>query len=144
MRKMILTINSSSKLHFSSLPKSINLKENYIEIKSNKMENKRKIKKEKIYKSLQLPRSPVLAEVVHNALDGSIYRLSNVVPHFNNCVMDPQKSCPNQSLYRNIESYIPMQFSVQTYSLGFSWILSRQNLIMSRHNFDAVVLFLSQ
>ena len=69
---------------------------------------------------------------MHSALDASIYRLSNVRPHFNNCIVDPQNYGPNWSLYRDIESSIAiefsvfvvglcrsMQFSVATCSLGF-------------------------
>ena len=94
------------------------------------MENKRK--KIKNYKILQLPRSPGVAEIAHSALDESIYRLSNVGPHFNNCVVDPQNSNPNWSLCHDIKSSIAtefsvfvtglcrsMQFSVTTCSLGF-------------------------
>ena len=63
------------------------------------MENKIKIKKNKekikIYKSLQLLRRPEVAKAAHSALDVSIYRLSNVGLHFNNCVVDPQNFGPN-------------------------------------------------
>ena len=71
-------------------------------------------------------------EVVHSALDASIYRLSNVGPHFNNCVVDAQNSGPNWSLFRDIESFVAteflvcvaglccsMHFSVANCSLGF-------------------------
>ena len=56
------------------------------------MENKRKEKKRKIkiYKSLQLPSLPGVAEAAHSALDVSIYRLSSVEPYFNKCVVDPK------------------------------------------------------
>ena len=70
-------------------------------------------------------------EAAHSALDVSIYRLSNVGPHFNNCVVDPQNFGPNWSLCRDIESFVVTEFSVfvagfcrsiqffvATYSLG--------------------------
>ena len=72
--------------------------------------NEIKIKKNKIYKSLQLPRCLRVAEAAHSALDAYIYRLPNVGPHFINCVVDPQNSCPNLSLYRDIESYVVTEF----------------------------------
>ena len=46
-----------------------------------------------------------------SALDPSIYRLLNVRPHFNNCVVDPQNSGPNWSLFRNIGSSVAVEFS---------------------------------
>ena len=68
------------------------------------MENKIKKKnKIKIYKSLQPPRLPGVAEATHIALEVCIYRLSNVRPHFIHCVVDPQNSSPNWSLCRDIE-----------------------------------------
>ena len=73
------------------------------------MENKIKIK---IYKSLQLPRRPGVAEDAHIALEASIYRFSNVGPHFINCVMDPQNSSPNWSLCHDIESFVATKLSV--------------------------------
>ena len=51
-------------------------------------------------------------EAAHSALDASIYRLSNVGLHFNNCVMDPHNSCPNWSLCRDIKSSVVIEFSV--------------------------------
>ena len=45
-------------------------------------------------------------------LDAFIYRLSNVGPHFNNCVVDPQNYGPKWSLCRDIESSVTTQFSV--------------------------------
>ena len=51
-------------------------------------------------------------KAVHNALDASIYRLSNVGPHFINCIVDPQNYGPNWSLCRDIESYVMIEFSV--------------------------------
>ena len=51
-------------------------------------------------------------EVVHNALDASIYRLPNVEPHFINCVVDPKNSSLNWSLCHDIESSIATEFSV--------------------------------
>ena len=94
MRKMILLIIYSLKLHFSSFQKiqksNKKLIKNYTGTKSTKIENKiKKIKKKYIYKSLKLPKRPGVAEAVHSALDASIYRLSNVGPYFNNCVVDP-------------------------------------------------------
>ena len=69
---------------------------------------------------------------MHSALDAAIYRLSNVGPHFNNCVVDPKNFGPNWSLCRDIESSVAtefsvfvaglcrsMQFFVATCSLGF-------------------------
>ena len=41
-----------------------------------------------------------------------IYKFSNVGPHFINCVVDPQNSSPNWSLYRNIKSIFVTEFSV--------------------------------
>ena len=74
------------------------------------MENKIKIKKNKekikIYKSLQLPRCPEVTEAPHSALDASIYKISNVGPHFNNYVVDPQNSFPNWSICCDIKSYV--------------------------------------
>ena len=74
--------------------------------------------------SLQLPRRPGVAEVGHNALDVSIYRLSNVGSHFNNCVVDPQNSSPNWSLYRDIESSVATEFSVFVVGLCRSLLFS--------------------
>ena len=68
----------------------------------------------------------------HSALDVSIYRLSTVRWHFNNCVVDPQISGPNWSFCRDIESSIATEslifvagfcrsllFPVTTCSLSF-------------------------
>ena len=74
------------------------------------MENKRK--KIKIYKSLQPPRHPRVAEAAHIALEACIYRLSNVRPHFINCVVDSENSGPNWSLCHDIESSIGTKISV--------------------------------
>ena len=68
--------------------------------------------KKKIYKSLQLPRRPGVAEAAHSVLDASTYRLSNVEQHFNNCVVDLQNSDPHWSLYRYVESSVATEFSV--------------------------------
>ena len=73
------------------------------------MENK---KNKKIYKSLQPPKRPRVAEAEHIALEASIYRHSNVGLHFINCVVDPQNSGPNWSLCRDIESSIATELSV--------------------------------
>ena len=62
--------------------------------------------------SLQLPKRPRVAKAAHSALDASIYRLSNVGPHFINCVVDPQNSGPNWSLCRDIQSSIATKFLV--------------------------------
>ena len=51
-------------------------------------------------------------EAAHSALDASIYRLSNVRLHFNNCVVDPQNFGPNWSLCRDIESSVVTEFLV--------------------------------
>ena len=48
----------------------------------------------------------------HIALEASIYRLSNVGLHFINCVVDPQNSCPNWYLCRDIESSIETELLV--------------------------------
>ena len=66
----------------------------------------------KIYKSLQPARRLGVAEVAHIALEACIYRLSNVRPHFINCVVDPQNSGPNWSLCRDIESSVMTKLSV--------------------------------
>ena len=94
----------------------------------------RKIRRKltKNYAQTKSTRSPGIAEVVHNALDASIYRLSNVGPHFNNCVVDPKNYGPNWMLCRNIKHSIPteisvfvaglyhsIQFSIATCSLSF-------------------------
>ena len=124
MRKMILIINSNSKLHLSSIPKSRNLKriptKIYIEtiLKLPLLKIKKIKKKKKIYKSLQLPRRPGITEVEHSALDASIYRLPNVGLHFISRVVDPQNSGPNWSLCHDIESFVVIEFSV------FCWPLS--------------------
>ena len=74
------------------------------------MENKRK--KIEIYKSLQPPRCPAVAEAVHIALEACFYRLSNVRPHFINCIMDPQNYGPNWSLCSNIERSVVTELLV--------------------------------
>ena len=51
-------------------------------------------------------------EAVHSALDASIYRLSNVGLHFNNCIVDPQNFAPNWSLYHDIEIFVAIEFLV--------------------------------
>ena len=51
-------------------------------------------------------------EAKHSALDASIYRLSNVGPHFINYVVDPQNSNPNWSFCRDIESSVAIEFLV--------------------------------
>ena len=52
-------------------------------------------------------------EAAHNALNASIYRLSNVGLHFNNCVVDPQNYGPNWMLYCvDIKHYVVTEFSV--------------------------------
>ena len=114
------------------------------------MENKIKRKKKiiKIYKSLQPPRRPELVEAAHIALEVSIYRLSNVGPHFINCIVDPQNYGPNWSLCRNIESFVVTELSVfvatsvvTSYFMSrhvlwaCSWIMLRHTVIMSRHRF---------
>ena len=66
----------------------------------------------KIYKSLQPPRCPGVAEAAHIALEACIYRLSNVGPHFINCVVVPQNSGPNWSLCRDIENSVMTEISV--------------------------------
>ena len=43
---------------------------------------------------------------MHITLEACIYRLSNVGPHFINCIVDPQDSGPNWSLCRDIESSV--------------------------------------
>ena len=64
---------------------------------------------------------PLLAPPIHikyialfmvNRLEVCIYRLSNVGPHFINCVVDPQNSGPNWSLCREVESSITTELSV--------------------------------
>ena len=74
------------------------------------MENKKN--KKKIYKSLQPPRHPEVAEATHIALEASIYRLSNVGLHFINCAVDPQNSSLNWSLCHDIESFVATELSV--------------------------------
>ena len=72
-----------------------------------------------------------LSKATHIALEACIYRLSNVGPHFINCVVDPQNSGPNWSLCRDIERFVATElsvfvttsvvascFSVVTFSLG--------------------------
>ena len=90
--------------------------ETLLKTKSTKMENKikKKIikKKIKIYKSLQLSRRLGVAETAHSALDAFIYRFSNVRPHFNNYIVDPQNYGPNWSLCPDIKSYVATEFSV--------------------------------
>ena len=78
------------------------------------MENKinRKRKNIKIYKSLQPLKRPRVAEAAHIALEVSIYRLSNVWPHFINCVVDPQNSGLNWSLCHDIESSVMAELSI--------------------------------
>ena len=66
----------------------------------------------KIYKSLQLLRRHGVAEAAHIALEASIYILSNVGPRFINCVVDPQNSGLNWSLFRDIESSVATEFLV--------------------------------
>ena len=73
---------------------------------------KEKIKINKIYKSIQLPKRLGVAEAVNSTLDASIYRLPNVGPHFINCIVDPQNSSPNWSLSWDIEISIATEFSV--------------------------------
>ena len=46
------------------------------------------------------------------ALEACIYRLSNVEPHFINCVVDPQNFDPNWSLCRDIERFVATELSV--------------------------------
>ena len=67
------------------------------------MENK---KNKKNIQGLSLPRRPGVARAAHIALEACIYRLSNVEPHFINCVVDPQNSCPNWSFCRDIKRSI--------------------------------------
>ena len=84
-----------------------------------------------MYKSLQPPRNPRAVKAAHIALEACIYRLSNVGPHFINCIMDPQNSSLNWSLCRDIEIYVATEpsvfvassvlasrFYVATFSLG--------------------------
>ena len=65
-----------------------------------------------MYKSLQLPKSPRVAEATHIALEAYIYRLSNVRLHFINCIVDPQNYGTNWSLCHDIESSITTELSV--------------------------------
>ena len=51
-------------------------------------------------------------EVAHSSLGAYIYRISNVGPHFINCIVDPQNYGPNWSLYHDIERYFATEFSV--------------------------------
>ena len=73
------------------------------------MENKNKIK---IKKNLPPPRRPEVAGVAHIALEACIYRLSNVEPHFINCIVDPQNYDSNRSLCRDIERFVAIELSV--------------------------------
>ena len=74
------------------------------------MENK--IKNLKIYKSLQPPRRPGVAEAKHIALEVCIYKLSNVGPNFINCIVDPQNFGPNWSLCRDTKRSIVIELSI--------------------------------
>ena len=90
----------------------------------NKIKRNKNKKIIKINNSLQLPRRLRVVEVAHSALDAFIYRLSNVGPHFNNCVVDPQNYGPNWSLCCDIESSIATEFSVFVAGLCCSLLLS--------------------
>ena len=92
---------------------------------------------------------------MHIALETCIYRVSNVGPHFINCVVDCQNYGPNWSLYHDIERSVAPKLSVfVTASIvascillrpvhwACSWIVSRHTLMMSRHKLYSVVLFL--
>ena len=97
------------------------------------MENERKKIKIKI-KCTRVFNHPEILELpkaTYIALKACIYRLSNVGPHFINCIVDPENSGPNWSLCRDIESSITIElpvfvassiaascFSVATCSLG--------------------------
>ena len=46
-----------------------------------------------------------------------IYKLSNVGPHFINCVVDPQNYGPNWSLCRNIKRSVPQHSFTRSFTL---------------------------
>ena len=94
------------------------------------MEKKKKIKKN-VQESSTTQKSWSCRKAVHIALETCIYRLSNVVPQFINCIVDPQNSGSNWYLCRDIESSVAIEpvvfvpssvvashFSVATFSLG--------------------------
>ena len=53
-----------------------------------------------------------LPKAAHIALEVCVYRLSNIGPHFINCIVDPQNYGPNWSLCRDIESSVTIELSV--------------------------------
>ena len=53
-----------------------------------------------------------LSKATHIALEACIYRLSNVGPHFINCIVDSHNSGPNWSLCRDIERSVTTKLSV--------------------------------
>ena len=84
-----------------------------------------------MYKSLQSPKNPRAAKAAHITLEACIYMLSNVGSHFINCIVDPQNSGLNWSLFHDIESSVVTEppvfvtssvvashFSIATFSLG--------------------------
>ena len=123
----------------------------------NKIKKKKKKKNFKIYQSLKPPRSHGIAKAAHIALEVCIFRLSNVGPHFINCVVDPQNSGPNWSICRNIKKSVVTELSVFVVASvvascflsrrvlwACSWIVLRHTLIISQHKFYSAVLFLSR
>ena len=80
-----------------------------------------------MYKSLQPPRNHRAAEKdAYIALEACTYKLSNVEPHFNNCVVDSKNYGPNWYLCRDIERSIATELSVfVTASVIASCILSQ-------------------
>ena len=82
--------------------------------------------------------------------------ISNVGPHFINCIVDPQNYGPNWSLCRDIKRSVAIKLLVfvvvsvvascflsRLVLWACSWIVLRHTLIMSRHKFYSAVLFLS-
>ena len=53
-----------------------------------------------------------VVEVEHIALEVCIYKISNVRPHFINCVVDPQNYGPNWSLCRDIKRSVVTELLV--------------------------------
>ena len=68
--------------------------------------------KKKITKVLNHQEILELSKVAHIALEDCIYRVSNVEPHFINCVVDSPNSGPNWFLCHDIERFVATKLSI--------------------------------